>query len=380
MKQQHAMTVQHHAGLGTILALCLIFNAGAGLAVTRYVSTNGAHISPYTNWANASTNILRVITVSSDGDVIIVSNGVHYCYSVSVGVSVEIRSLNGPEVTAIDNSRFWGLLLSNTGTVDGFTIQNGSNVNSSSMLIYSNSTVKNCIFSDNYANRGGALQIANDSLVSNCLFVGNTGITRGGAVYVYSGVSNGIYNCTFYDNWCTNGSGGAIYVNSGAGVECRNLLIYSNRSVTTTGGGILATTDTMLRNCTIVYNQSSSHGGGVYNTAGAYNSIIFSNDATGSAYDNWSSSATFTNCCIEWQTSPAIQGENNITNDPAFVAPLDGNFQLSTGSPCINSGVNQPWMTDAVDLGGHPRLDRFGKLVDRGCYEYIESCSMFTLR
>ena len=40
MKQQHAMTVQHHAGPGNILALCLLFHAGAGLAVTRYVATN----------------------------------------------------------------------------------------------------------------------------------------------------------------------------------------------------------------------------------------------------------------------------------------------------------------------------------------------------
>lgn len=376
MKKQHATTGKHHAGMGAILSLCLMLNAGAGLAVTRYVSTNGAHISPYTNWADASTNIARALVASSDGDVIIVSNGVHYCYRLSPGISLEIRSLNGPEVTAIDNSRSWGLLLNKTSTVDGFTIQNGSNVNSSSMLLYENTTVKNCIFKDNFAYRGGALQIATDSIVSNCLFVGNTGINRGGAIYVYSGYSNVIYNCTLYDNRCTNGSGGAIHVNGG--VECRNLLIYSNRSDTDTGGGINATTNTMIRNCTIVYNHSSSHGGGVHGSAGAYNSIIFSNNAIGSAWDNWSSSASFTNCCIGWQSSPDILGENNITNDPAFIAPLDGNFQLKRGSPCINSGVNQPWMADAIDLGGRQRI-LYGT-VDRGAYEYfVDAGTIFTL-
>lgn len=181
MKQLYSMTVQHHAGWGAILSLCLLFNAGAGFALTRYVSTNGAHISPYTNWANASTNLIRAVLVSSDGDVIIVSNGVHYCSSLTVGVSLEIRSLNGPEVTAIDNSRFWGLLLSKTGTVNGFTIQNGSNINSSSMLIQNNSAVINCIFKDNWAYRGGALQMSTDSMASNCVFYNNIGSNRGGA-------------------------------------------------------------------------------------------------------------------------------------------------------------------------------------------------------
>lgn len=377
MKQPHAITVKHHAGLGTILSLCLIFNAGAGLAVTRYVSTNGAHISPYTNWVNASTNIFRAVNISSDDDVIVVSNGVHYCNSMTVGKSVKIRSLNGPEVTAIDNSRYWGLLLTNAGTVDGFTIQNGSNVNSSSMLLQNNSAVINSIFKDNWSYRGGALQMSTDSMVSNCVFYNNTGSNRAGAVYINSGLNNRIYDSIFYNNQCPYGPGGAIYVITG--VECYNLLIYSNRSVTSTGGGINATTNTMLWNCTIVDNRSSGHGGGVNGSAGAYNSIIFSNDATGSAWDNWSSSVNFTNCCIGWQASPDILGENNITNDPAFVAPLEGDFRLTRGSLCINSGVYQPWMNDAVDLGGHPRLDRFNQLVDRGCYEYIESGSMFTI-
>lgn len=364
--------------LGGVLAAALAVAAiGRGWGVTVYVSTNGANISPYTNWANASTNIARALLSRVDGDVIIVSNGVHACYSLSVNPAITIRSLNGPEVTLIDNSRFWGLILNNTGVLDGFTLFNGSNINSSSMLIYKNSTVKNCIFKENWAKNGGALYISTDSLVSNCVFMGNTGIERGGAVYVYAGLSNRIYNCTFYDNRCTNG-GGAIYVQGG--VQCRNLLIYSNRADNSGGGGIYGTTNTFLDNCTIAYNFSASHGGGVFNEVRAANCIIYTNWAGGSAWWNWSSSAYFTNCCIGWQSSPAIGGVNNFTNAPLFVDPDAANFRLQPDSPCIDRGVDLDWMDAATDREGRPRRDRLARRVDIGAFEYVRPATVFSVR
>lgn len=379
MKLKHLAVVpkHNHRRLTSVIALSLMLHACGALAVTRYVSTNGAHVAPYTSWINAATNIAQALNVCTDGDVILVSNGVHYCYQHTVNTSVEIRSLNGPNVTTIDNSQSWGLYLNNTSTLNGFTIQNGSNINSSSTLIYSNSTVKNCIFKENYAYRGGALHIAVNSMASNCLFTDNTSSNNGGAVYVLSGTSNRIYNCTFYNNRSANGAGGAIYANPAVGVECRNLLVYSNRSVTGTAGGIYASSNVMLRNCTIVYNQSSGHGGGVYGSVGAYNSIIYNNTAANSSWNNWNDSSGFTNCCIGWQSSPAILGENNITNNPAFIAPLEGNFQLTRTSPCVNTGINEPWMVGAFDLIGRRRISQ--GIVDRGAYEYISAGTIFKL-
>ena len=54
----------------------------------------------------------------------------------------------------------------------------------------------------------------------------------------------------------------------------------------------------------------------------------------------------------------------------------------SKESPCINAGANQSWMQEAggVDLDRRQRLDRFSRLVDMGCYEYVPTGMMMHLR
>ena len=44
-----------------------------------------------------------------------------------------------------------------------------------------------------------------------------------------------------------------------------------------------------------------------------------------------------------------------------------GDYRLSFGSPCINTGSNQAWMADSFDLAGHKRI--LQKTVDMGAYE-----------
>lgn len=43
-------------------------------------------------------------------------------------------------------------------------------------------------------------------------------------------------------------------------------------------------------------------------------------------------------------------------------------YRLSDTSPCVGSGQNETWMSDALDLDGHPRI--FDGTVDMGAYEY----------
>ena len=64
-------------------------------------------------------------------------------------------------------------------------------------------------------------------------------------------------------------------------------------------------------------------------------------------------------------TTPDPGGTGNITNEPGFVnIPTP---RLLSGSQCINAGVNQEWMTGAVDMDGTPRI--VGGIVDMGAYE-----------
>jgi hypothetical protein len=68
-------------------------------------------------------------------------------------------------------------------------------------------------------------------------------------------------------------------------------------------------------------------------------------------------------------------GVGNITNNPAFVAPLNGNFRLQTNSPCINAG-NNLFASGPTDLDGNPRI--VSATVDMGAYEYQGSGSVIS--
>ncbi len=69
-----------------------------------------------------------------------------------------------------------------------------------------------------------------------------------------------------------------------------------------------------------------------------------------------------------------IQGTNvwpgnfNINDDPCFLGAEGENaFSLLLTSPCINAGVNEAWMNNAVDVYGRSRI--FGGIVDMGACE-----------
>jgi len=107
------------------------------------------------------------------------------------------------------------------------------------------------------------------------------------------------------------------------------------------------------------------------------NTIVYHNSAT--TYANWrrvNSDVTFSNSCTT--PSVAAYGTGNITNDPALVSLNEGNYRLARGSPCINTGLSQDWMTGATDLDGRPRIGRFDSgPVDMGCYEYLNADTFF---
>ena len=96
------------------------------------------------------------------------------------------------------------------------------------------------------------------------------------------------------------------------------------------------------------------------------NSIIVSNTVAGAA-DNYRTEGggVFAYCC----TTPLPGGTGNLAADPQFVDVAGANYHLQPTSPCINAGLNQPWMTGATDLDGNPRIA--DGTVDMGPYEFI---------
>ena len=129
-------------------------------------------------------------------------------------------------------------------------------------------------------------------------------------------------------------------------------------------GGIQVTAGTAeLDSLTLVGNGTAGlrRIGGTVNVL---NTILWGNgvDSTGAV--------TLAYSCVSNSTDH-VDGGHNVTGNPLFVAAND--YRLQEGSSCINQGLNQPWMTGAVDLAGERRV--MNARVDIGAYEWLPPMS-----
>ena len=307
---------------------------------TTYVSPNGGHVFPFTDWTTAATNIQTAIEAAAPGGLVLVTNGVYDTGSVVVDGNMTnriaitngtaVQSVNGPEHTAIMGQGPAGqtavrcAYLTGEGSLSGFTLRGGSTRTDG----------------NTYRERmGGGAFLYSGGTLSNCIVTGcSAGGYGGGIAAFYSGSL--IANCIIASNSAVNFGGGAQFIYSGT---LRNCLIRGNSA--STGGGVQAPGAT-LENCTIVENTATT-GGGVHEIKQAVNCLIYFN--TGSISNNWSSDGSvFSTCCTG--PLPGDPSQHNLTNDPQFVARAEGDFRLAPGSPCIDAGTE---LTDSgVDLGG----------------------------
>ncbi len=273
-------------------------------------------------------------------------------------------------------------------------------------------TIANCTFVKNTAFRGGGVLIdGRDNIVTGCWFQGNTATHGGGIATYFNNVNNNlITHCTIISNIATDNGGGimlssasgqdtvqfcrivyndagsdggGLRMASGGGGLLRNNLIVSNSA--SNGGGVNVSVGSPTNeSCTIAFNHARNNGGGL-NLATTNNRIvncIIVSNTTGSAGADIrltyaAESNAFWHCCTPGITNPA---QGNISANPQFGEPDTGNYRLAAGSLCINAGTNLPWMDDARDFDGWPRLDRFSRLADMGCYEYMSRGTLIGIK
>ena len=344
---------------------CLVVPAAAD---THYVSTNGLHQAPFTNWVTAASNIQAAVTASAAGDLILVTNGIYETGTasayglcrVSITKSVAVHSVNGPAVTTIRGGGEMGLggvrcaYLAGGAELSGFTLRDGRTqifVSGGNEEYYSGGAV--------YISSG---KVRQSVLCSNQASFG--GAVRGGQVW----------DCTVYD--CHAEVGGGLH-----SVDTFNCLLYHN---TAQVGG--ATAFGSRDHCTIVGNMAHYGGGVCYGTT--INSILYYNKCrirgenwfmrTGEGFSGTGASAYFAGSEIQyWAAStfaclctiPRPPGDGHVIEDPCLLAV--NNPHLTIHSPCIGTAGPGGTITNLADIDGDVRIDGAGS--DMGADEVLVS-------
>ncbi len=237
-------------------------------------------------------------------------------------------------------------------------------VNASSCVITSNMArngggaygcvLTRCEVRENTATQGGGCY---ESDLDDCNVIANEANLGGGGAYF--GTLN---RCRVRDNVTSVGGGGGAY-----DATLTSCLIAGNTAYQ--GGGVYGASGTKgMINCTVISNSATvtgtfQGGGGFYGNGTSYpvrNCIVYYN-ASGALGTNLYQGAVTYTC-----SSPLPGGTGNMDSSPQLSDLVNG--RLSVASPCINAGLEEAWMADALDLDDRARVE--GTSVDMGAYEF----------
>ena len=337
------------AAFNAVLILAL-FVAWTAPAATLYVwHGSPSPAPPFDTWATAATNIQDAVDAATNGDTVLVTNGVYSTRGrqgrrVSVDKPITLQSVDGPEVTIIDGLYEMGCVTLDDDTLlSGFTLRHGGAYNGGGAYCSSSAVVTNCVIEDNVASAGGGVY---GGTLWNCRLMDNASYYGGGA----SGAT--LRNCALTGNWTI------AFSQSPYGYD------FSDGGL---GGGAY---NCELYNCTVTGN-SAKVGGGMFSGA-AYNSIVYFNQANDPDNVNYytvipnnvgtlgpDSTRLSSSCTTPLPPTGGL--DNNFCLDPR----LAGAYRLSADSPCIGAGNAE--FASGTDIDG----EAWGSPPSVGCDEYV---------
>ena len=363
----------------------IVFLAINASATVLYVDLNSANPTPpYADWSTAATNIQDAVDVSTDGDQILVTNGVYQTGGrvvygsltnrVAVTRAVTVQSINGPATTIIQGYQMPDVIvgdaavrcvyLTSGAVLAGFTLTNGATYWDEFEPPYEitsgagvwcespDAVVTNCVLSGNSAARegGGAF----GGTLNNCVLVGNSAANEWGYATGGGAESATLNNCALSAN--------TAYYGGGADYSTLNNCTLTGNSASSSGGGAESAT---LNNCALSAN-TAYYGGGADNSA--LNDCVLSNNTATAGFP----SAVISSRASPQQRAPASGGgaawstltRCNLTENQAdgegggaYASILDqcmlaGNLAESGGGADSSSLSNCLLTGNSADYGG----------------------------
>ncbi len=334
-----------------------------------YVSTDGDDNNTGENTSPFKT-IQHAIDLCWYYDTVLVLPGTYYENIVLKGIDIALIGAEGPQKTIIDGRANGNpaLLIENSETeatiIDGFTIRNGRTYDMEigagitiryfsttprlrNLIITKNEAsaygggiyvfgskkieIKNCLIRENKARYFGAGIYSNDATLDleNCIIADN----NPGGIFIYRNYAN-FTNCLIYNNTSTE-----VSIYSDKGIQLKPKLIHTT----------IASTP----------NNLALYLDGRF-IAEIYNSIIFGKDSTislvGDAYDTLKIAHSIVyNYPKGFRNTKVIVllGKQVLSDDPLFISPQNGNFNLDSCSPAL--GLANKIFSPSYDLFAFPR-------------------------
>lgn len=368
------------------------------------VRPDGDDSADGSSWDSAKRTIQAAIDAAAIGGEVWIQSGTYYecirlwayvhLYGGFIGSESSREQRDWREnITILDAQQRGTVVTVRAGefvsTVDGFTVTHGSaRVGGGLVVTNSSPSILNCTITGNEASRdGGGLFVghASPKLVNNSVS-DNLASNSGGGLALEESFSL-IAGSTITGNVATSSGGGASVRSSAPTIV--NSTLAGNRADMGGGGLSLWDSSPILTNITLAGNTAKYFAGGIELFSSSpviANSIV----ALGSSgiYADKGSKPTLRYNCVHGNTAYDYSGlddptgtNGNISADPLFVDSTNGDFHLSSGSPCIDAADNAAvpdWLT--TDLDGNPRFiddpdtsdtgNGTSPIIDMGAFEY----------
>ncbi len=297
---------------------------------------------------NNYLTIQEAIDASNPGDTIMVASGVYRLYSGNITIvkeSITLKGAYGAKKTIIEgrgNSPVITFVQHSCAVIDGFTITSINDIDTKAVKgggIYcaplSSPTIINNVITGNNAVFGGGIYCAPSSspTIRNNVISRNSTIKFGGGIFSYRASPN-IANNKIVGNEASNSGGGISCCRDSARIT--NNIIWENKAKS--GAGISCDRSSCAIISDTITRNVATYGGGIFFQGGSVriiNTILWDNKDD--LYSGWFSPASRPDHSNIGDGD--FRGLNgNISSDPLFIDPENGDFRLRPDSPCIDAG------------------------------------------